>query len=134
LTGANHEIPGGLANVDTVIAVGGMAQNALVLFEEGIHGRPRERNPTLQLLRVSGQVRVLPCRSRRAFLTRAHREPGGRAEVRMLRGVVRAFQSTLADIGFTEVGHRIAAGFEKKDDIFGVGDPVATEAYTHAPA
>jgi hypothetical protein len=45
----DHEATGGLANVDTVVAVGGMAQDPFVFFVEGVHGRPSERDPRLQL-------------------------------------------------------------------------------------
>ena len=47
VTMADHEVAGGLANVDAVVAVGGMAKDPFVFFVEGVHGRPCERNPSL---------------------------------------------------------------------------------------
>ena len=45
VTMANHEVTGRLADVDAVIAVGGMAHDPFVFFVESVHGRPCERHP-----------------------------------------------------------------------------------------
>src|SRR6266849_5152679 len=126
---SNHEIARGLANVDAVIAVGGMAHDSLVLFVEGVHGRPCERNPSLQLLCVGGQAGVLPCPSRRTLVARTHGVPGSEAEVAVLRGMAGEFQSAWSDVGFLEVGHGVVARFEEQDDVFGIGDPSSAEVY-----
>src|SRR5262249_12726272 len=78
---ANHEPPRSLADVDAVVAVGGMADDPFVLFVEGVHGRPGERDACLQLARVSGQLDVLPCPSLCALLARPDRVPGREPEL-----------------------------------------------------
>ena len=77
---------------------------------------------------------MLPRPSRRALLARPDGVPGREPEVGVLGGMVGAFQSAWRDVGFLEVGHRIAAGFEEQEDVFAIGDPVSAEAYAHAPA
>src|SRR5215813_9732076 len=81
LTAAHEQVAAGLANVDAVIAVGGVADDAFVLFVESVHGRPRERHPCLQLTSVGGQFGVLPRRTRSAVLASADGVPGRRPEL-----------------------------------------------------
>ena len=57
---ADHEVTGALANVDAVIAVGGMAHDPFVFFVERVHGLPGERDPSLQFARVVRQPGMLP--------------------------------------------------------------------------
>src|SRR5262249_51351641 len=114
----DHEPTGGLADVDTVIAVSGMAENPFVFFVKGVHGRPRERDPRLQLARVVRQVDVLPCPSRRALLACSDNVPGSESEVGVPRGVVGGFEGIWSDIGLRKVGYRIAAGLEEQDYVF----------------
>ena len=57
---ADHQVAGGLANVDAVVAVSGMARDPFVFFVERIHGLPGERHPSLQFARVGRQPGVLP--------------------------------------------------------------------------
>ena len=73
-----------------MVAVGGMAQDPFVFFVEGVHSRPGERDPRLQLARVDGQVHMLPCSSRRALLACSDGVPGRESEVGMPRGVLGA--------------------------------------------
>jgi hypothetical protein len=58
------------------------------------------------------------------LVARPHGIPGSQAELGVPRGMVRALQSVWRDVGFLEVGHRIAAGFEEQDGVFHVGNPV----------
>src|SRR5262249_25100628 len=76
VTMTDDEMTGCLADVYAVVAVGGMAHDSFVLFVEGIHGVPGERNACLQIARVRGQVDVSPCSSRRALLARLDGIPG----------------------------------------------------------
>src|SRR5258708_25349110 len=76
VTMADHEMTRCLADVDAVVAVGGMAHDPFVLFVECFHGGPGERNPSLQLACVRGQVDVSPCSSGRALLARLDGIPG----------------------------------------------------------
>src|SRR5262249_29186253 len=111
VTMADHEVTGGLANVDAVVVVSGMAHDPFVFFVEGVHGPPGEREACLQFARVGGQAGVLPRPSRRDVLARPDAVPGREPEIGVLGGVVRAFQSVWRDVGFREVGDRIAAWF-----------------------
>src|SRR5215831_1573176 len=49
---ADHEVTGGLANVDAVVVVGGMAHDSFVFLVESVHGPPGEREVSLQFARV----------------------------------------------------------------------------------
>src|SRR5213594_2156024 len=100
---ADHEATRGLTDVDAVVTVGGMAKDPFVFFVEGVHGRPGERDPLLELTRVDRQVHVLPCPSLRALLTRSDGEPGCESEVGMARGVIGALQAVWRDIGLRKV-------------------------------
>src|SRR4029077_3300099 len=60
VTMADQEVAGRLADVDAVVAVSSMAYDPFVFLIEGIHRRPCERDPSLQLTRVRGQIDVLP--------------------------------------------------------------------------
>src|SRR5215467_11897093 len=127
-----HEAAGGPADVDPVVAVSGMAENPFVFFVKGVHGRPGERDPRLQLARVVRQVDVLPCPSRSALLACSDDVPGGESEVGVPRGVVGGIEGVWRDIGLRKVGYRIAAGLEEQDYVFAIGDPGPAEAHAHA--
>src|SRR5258708_1905424 len=68
VTMADHEVTRGPADVDAVVAVGGMAQDPFVFFVKSLHGRPGECDPCLQLTRVGGQFRcaAMPLAARSA--------------------------------------------------------------------
>src|SRR6266852_9453774 len=83
VTMADHEMTGCLADVDAMVAVGGMAHDPFVFFVESLHGRPGECNPSLQLARVRGQVDVSPCPSRCALLARLNGIPGREPKIGM---------------------------------------------------
>src|SRR5262245_23189834 len=88
---ADYKVTGGLANVDAVVAIGGMAQNPFVFFVEGVHRRPSERYAPLQYLRIGWQLCVLPRSSWRGFLIRLDDVPGSEAEVCVRGGMLGAF-------------------------------------------
>src|SRR5262249_1010578 len=48
VTMADHEVTGGLANVDAVVVVSGMAHDPFVFFVESVHGLPGKREACLQ--------------------------------------------------------------------------------------
>src|SRR5258708_21276613 len=81
---ADHEMTRCLADVDAVVAVGGMAHDPFVLFVEGFHGVPGERNPSLQLACVRGQVDVSPCSWGRGLLARLCGIPGCEPKIGMV--------------------------------------------------
>jgi hypothetical protein len=129
----DHEVAGGLANVDAVIRVSGMAKDSFVFFVESIHGPPGERDARLQFARVGGQTDVLPRPSRRdVLLVSPDAVPGREPEVGVQGSMLGAFQDVWRNVGLREVGHRIAARFEEHEDILAVGDPDSPKAHTHA--
>jgi len=134
VTVSNDEIAGGLANVDAVIAVGGVAQDSFVFFEEGIHGRPGEGDALLQFNRVGRQFDVLPGALRSALSAGLDGVPGSEPEVAVAGAVFGALEGARSDAGFRKVGYRIAAGLEEDDGVLCFGDPGSTEADAHAPA
>src|SRR5262249_24512943 len=114
----DHEVTGGLANVDAVVAVSGMACDLFVLLVESSHGLPGERDTTLQFARVRGQIGMLPCPSRRdVLLACPDAIPQGEPQIRVLGGMVGAFQEVWRNVGFGEVGYRIAAWFKKQEHV-----------------
>src|SRR5262249_61478542 len=78
---ADHEVTGGLANVDAVVVVGGMAHDSFVFLVESVHGPPGEREVSLQFARVGGQAGVLPRPARRRVLARPDAVPGREPEI-----------------------------------------------------
>ena len=88
---ADDEVTGGLANVDAVVAVSGMAHDPFVFFVERVHSLPGERDPSLQFARVGGQSGVLPRPSRRDVLAGPDVVPGREPEIGVLGGMVGAF-------------------------------------------
>src|SRR5262245_15280038 len=110
----NHEATGGPTNVDEVIAVGSMAQDPFVFFVQGVHGRPCECDPPLQLACIGGQVHVLPCPSCRALLACSDAVPGRESQVGVPRSMFGALEAVWRDIGLRKVGDRIAAGLEEQ--------------------
>ena len=85
---ANDQATGGLADVDAMVAVGGMADDAFVFLVEGIHGWPRKGDPCLQPLRVVGQLDVLPRPSLGALLSPLDGVPGREPQVAVPGGVL----------------------------------------------
>src|SRR5260370_34669859 len=107
---ADHQVTGGLANVDAVVAVSGMAHDPFVRFVESVHGPPGERDACLQFARVGGQAGVLRRTWRReVLLARPDAVSGREPEIGVLGGILRAFQDVWRNVGLREVGYRIAA-------------------------
>ena len=132
---ANHEVTGGLANVDAVVGVSGMADDSFVFFVEGVHGPPGERDACLQFACVGGQAGVLPRSSLRCVLLAcADAVPGREPEIGVLGSMVGAFQGVWGNVGLREVGYWIAARFEEQDDVLAIGNPDTSEPHAHAPA
>lgn len=131
----DHEVTRGLADVDAVIGIGGVTHDAFVLLVECIHGSPSERDQTVQIARMGGQVGMLPGSSRRdMLLVGSNAVPGRRPEVGVLSDVLGAFQHMWGNIGLREIGHRITARFEQQEDLLAVGNPVSPEVHAHAAA
>src|SRR5262245_11163218 len=120
-----------LTDVDTVVAVCGMAEDPLVFLIKGFHGVPCERDSRLQLLCVRGELDMLPGSSRRAALAGANGVPGREPEIGMLRCVFSALQSVRRDVALWEVRHRIKARLEQQDGGITVGNAVYAETHTN---
>jgi len=131
----DHEVTRGLAYVDAVVGVSGMAHDSFVFFVESIHGPPSECDACLYFARMGGQVGVLPRPARRdVLLVRADAVPGREPEIGVLGGMLGAFQGVWRNIDLRKVGYRIAAWFEEQEDMLTIGDPDSPEAHAHAPA
>src|SRR5262245_37400629 len=129
----DYELTGCPADVDAVVAVGGMAQDPFVLFVERIHGVPGECNACLQLARVRGQVDVSPCSSGRAVLACLDGIPGCEPKIGMVARMFGPLENVWRYVSLREVGHRIAAGLEEQEDILAIGDPGPPETHAHPP-
>src|SRR5262245_65202113 len=104
----HDQVAGRLSDVDAVVAVSSMADDPLVLFVEGVHGWPRERNPSAELVGVRRQRDVLPGAPGRAPFTDLDGVPRREAEVVVLRGVLSPFECAGSEGFFWGVGYRIA--------------------------
>ena len=124
----------GLANIDAVVRVGGVADNAFVLLVEGVHRSPGKRDPVAQHAGMVGQGGVLPGRVVGVRVSDPCAEPRGIAEVAVLGLPTLAGEDTRADVGGREICDRVAAGFVEEDDILAVGDPLAGELHAHPSA
>jgi hypothetical protein len=116
----------GAADIDAVIGVGGVADYSFVFLVEGVHCSPGQRDSALQhtgMVRLSG---VLPRSMLDAPVSGARAEPGGLAEVVVLRRPSLAEEDARPNLSEREVGDWIPARFVEKDHILGVGDPLAT--------
>ena len=92
VTVADHQVTGRLADIDAVVAIGGVAHDPFVFFIERVHGWPGERNALLQLARVGQQLDVLPRPTRCVLLACTDGVPGGEPKVGVPGGVLVAFQ------------------------------------------
>jgi hypothetical protein len=109
-----------------------MAHDPFILFEERIHGRPGEGDPSFQHVRVNRQIGVLPRRSLYATLAPAHCIPACRPEIAVPSGVLNELQDIRTYVRFRKISHRISLGFEKHNDVFAIGDPRSAETHAHA--
>src|SRR3984957_799744 len=83
---------------------------------------------------MGGQVGVLPRTARRdVLLARPDAVPGREPEIGVLGGMLDAFQDVRRNVGFREVGYRIAARFKEQNNVLAIGDPDSPEAHAHAP-
>src|SRR5262249_6196889 len=56
----DHEVAGGLADVDAMVTIRGMTHDSFVFFVECVHGRPGKGHPSLQFSGVVRQLDMLP--------------------------------------------------------------------------
>lgn len=100
----------GLPDVDTVVRVGGVADDALVFLIKGVH--PRQAKAT-RASRMSGICRegdVLPCGAASVSGPGVHVKPGRIAKITVAGRPVLADKNIWPDVDEREIGHRIAIG------------------------
>ena len=117
----------GAADVDPVVGVGGVAEDALVLLVEAVHRPPRERDVVVEHRRVRGERDVLPGGAGRPARVARHLEPGGLAEVAVLAAVLDRLQRAFREVRAREVRDRVAAGLEEQDGVVALHDRAAAE-------
>jgi hypothetical protein len=108
---ANNEATRGLADIDAMVGVGGMAHNPFVFLIESIHSRPRECDST-SFASIGRQFHVLPYAPFRSLLTHVDDVPGGAAKVGVPCCALAVLQHSWRDVSLREVGHRIPSRFE----------------------
>ena len=118
-------MPGAAADVDAVVRVGGVAEDALVLLVEGVHRAPRDGHLALQDRGVPGERDVLPGRAGGAARVAGDLEPGGLAELRMLGAALDRHERAVGEVADREVGDGVAAGLEEQDGVVALHDGAA---------
>ncbi len=126
---ADDEVARGPPDVVAVIGVGGVPDDALVLFVERVHRPPGERDPALEDRGVGGEIDVLPRGALGDRATGPDDEPRGGPEVAVPGVVAHHLERAGREIGEGEVGHRIAAGLVEQHDVLAVGDPLPAEPH-----
>src|SRR5438132_12634000 len=61
VTVADDQSTGRLADINAMVAVGGMAHDPFVVFLEGIHGRPSKCDSRSQAGSIARELPALPC-------------------------------------------------------------------------
>src|SRR5262249_18604133 len=107
VTMTDDEMTGGPADVDAMVAVGGMPSDPFILFVEGVHGGPCECNPHLQLARIRRQVDVSPRSSVRVLLAGPDGIPRRESQVGMLARVMGVLQGVCRNVTLWKICHRI---------------------------
>ena len=87
-----------------------------------------------ELAGMGGQIDVLPRAPWRDMLiVRPNAVPGCGPEIAMSGFVLGALQDARSNVGFREVGNRVAARFKQQNHMLAVGDPAPSEANAQAP-
>ena len=120
---ADDEMPRRGPNVDAVVRVCRMPDDAFVLFEECVHRSPAERHPSAQISRESGECDVLPRGVGDLAPTGHQGVPLHLAEFAVLGASVLGDQDAVADVVDGEVGDGVAARFVEQEHVLTVGDP-----------
>src|SRR5215475_4662326 len=115
---------GALPDVNTVVGVGGMADDAIVLLVEGVHRSPGERDAPPEIAGVVGRGGVLPSAPDGAPVANRYREPRGIAEITVLSGPVLADENAAPDVGDRKERDRVAARLVEHEHVLAVGDPL----------
>jgi hypothetical protein len=116
-----------------VVGVGGVPDDALVLFVEGVHRTPGEADPVAQFVGVLGQGKVLPGATGRGSVAGGDAEPGSVTQFAMRRGAVLVDENPGSHIVDREERHRVVTGLVQQQHVLAVGDPLPGESDAHAP-
>lgn len=122
------------ADVDAVVRVRRMTEDAFVLLVEGVHRPPGEGDAVLELGGVPGRGGELPGGAFGGPVARSHGEPRGVAEILMPGHLVALDQGPGVHVRAGEVGDRVAARFVQQQDVLAVGDPLPVEPHAHTAA
>jgi hypothetical protein len=130
----HDEMARGGPDVDAVIEVRRVSDDALVFFVERVHRPPRECHPPVQDACVPRQPGVLPRRVVGLASVHADREPSRLTEVAMLGDSLFCGQHAGPDTTPGKVGDRVAGGFMKQHHVLAVGDVLIAELDAHPAA
>ena len=86
----NHEMARSLADVNSMVTVGSMAQDPFLFFVKGVHGPPSKRDPRTKIARKGGEVHVLPRSAWCTLTTGFNQVPGSLPQIRMFCDVLAA--------------------------------------------
>jgi hypothetical protein len=132
---SDNEMTRGAADVDAVIRIGGVAENALVLLVEGVHQAPCERDGVAQARSLGRRIRVPPGAASRGLAFAADDvEPVRFSEVRVGALVIGRLQHAVIDVADREVRDGVAGGLEEDHRVVASGDDAAAEFDAHPPA
>jgi hypothetical protein len=134
IAGADHEVARAVTDVNAVVGVGRVTEDAVVLLVERVHRGPRQRDLAAQDRRVVGERDVLPGAARGPARLTDDLEPGGLAELWVLGAALGGTERALGEGGDREVGHRVAARLEEHDRVVALDHGAAAELRAHPPA
>jgi hypothetical protein len=118
-----------------VIRIGGVAQDAFVLFVDRAHHAPGKGDGVAQCRCARRRIHVLPCPALRDLAVAADDvEPFRVAEVRVPRLAVRGLQNAVRDVAGREVGDRVPSRLEQEHRAIASDDRATAELDAHPPA
>lgn len=122
-----------MADVDAVVGIGGVPEDAVVFLVEGLHASPRERDLVAQNGRMVGERGVLPGAAVRLSCASDDLEPDGLAEVGVVAGVVGRPECSWGDVADREVRDGVAARLEEQDRVVALHHGAAAQHSAHPP-
>ena len=129
---ADDEVAGARADIDAVVVVSGVPEDAFVFFVEAVHRPPCERDVPGEHRCVPGQVYKGPGCPFGAVAGAGDGGPPSRAEVAVGGDAACGYEYTLFDVLDRHIGDRVVPWFVKQDHLFAVGYPRAVKADSHA--
>jgi len=124
-------VAGRVADVDAVVGVGGVTEDAVVLLVEGVHRVPRQRHLAPQDGRVVGERDVLPGATSGMARAADDLVPRGLAKLGMLSAAVGWPERTIGEVGDREVRDGVAARLEEQDGVVALDHGPAIQLRAH---